>query len=154
MSLGSDYAAIQRLIYRHGHIFDYGKWEEYLQLYRHAEWYNPGAPPLSAQGLLDNFRRMIVMHDGSPRTHHLMHNPLIDVAPDGRTASATTTVQVLQSVPPAFPMQTILVGHYKDEFAKDEGGEWHFTKRETHPIFWGDVSQHAKATSGGYGLDQ
>ncbi|KAJ4204149.1 hypothetical protein NW759_014986 [Fusarium solani] len=146
-SLADDYVSIQRLIYLHGHIFDSGKWDGLQELYRRARWINPGSQPLDAQALIENFRRSIILHDGSPKTHHLMHNPLIDIAPDGRTATAETIVHVLQNVPPALPMQTILIGTYSDNFAKDEVGEWHFTQRSTNAQFWGNVSQHVSMPS-------
>jgi hypothetical protein len=41
----------------------------------------------------------------------------------------------------ALPLQPIISGRYRDQFARGEQG-WHFTRREMYVDLLGDMSQH------------
>jgi hypothetical protein len=77
-------------------------------------------------------------HGNSPRTRHLVLNPIVDV--DGDTASARSTFCVVQSTE-TVPLQPIVVGRYHDTFARDGDG-WYFTARRVDVEHIGDVSAH------------
>jgi hypothetical protein len=77
-------------------------------------------------------------HGNTPRTRHLVLNPIVDV--DGDTASARSTFCVVQQTE-AVPLQPIVVGRYSDAFARDTTG-WYFTERTVDVQMIGDVSDH------------
>ena len=43
---------------------------------------------------------------------------------------------------PSLPLQPIIAGRYRDEFARTDNGEWYFTRRHIVVDLVGDVSQH------------
>ncbi|MGE2715649.1 nuclear transport factor 2 family protein [Mycolicibacterium litorale] len=75
---------------------------------------------------------------GTPRTRHLVLNPIVDV--DGDTATSRSTFCVVQATE-TVPLQPIVVGRYADTFARDGEG-WYFTGRQVDVEFVGDVSAH------------
>ena len=74
----------------------------------------------------------------TPRTRHLVLNPIVDV--DGDTATARSTFCVIQQTD-TIALQPIAVGRYADAFARDSTG-WHFTERTVDLQMIGDVSDH------------
>ena len=74
----------------------------------------------------------------TPRTRHLVLNPIIEVG--RRTASARSTFCVLQCTDEV-PLQPIVVGRYYDAFGRDDAG-WFFTARTMDVEFRGDTSAH------------
>ena len=75
---------------------------------------------------------------GTPRTRHLVLNPIVEI--DGDSATARSTFCVVQATE-RVPLQPIAVGRYYDRFARDGGG-WHFTARIADLEMVGDVSDH------------
>ncbi|SLI11745.1 Ring hydroxylating enzyme beta subunit [Mycobacteroides abscessus subsp. bolletii] len=76
---------------------------------------------------------------GTPRTRHLVLNPVVEVAGDG-TASARSTFCVVQATG-QLPLQPIVVGRYRDTFGRDVHG-WYFSSRRVDVEMVGDVSAH------------
>lgn len=83
----------------------------------------------------------VTLYEGVPRTRHLMSNVLIDVAADGKRATARSCLTVMQGVPPDFPLQAIFIGSYHDVFVR-EAGQWRFRERVIVPDLVGDLSRH------------
>jgi len=81
------------------------------------------------------------LHDGSPRTKHLVTNTVIELADDEPTAVARSSYLVLQQVPGG-PLHPIITGRYEDHLA-DDGG-WHFVERRFFVDLMGDLSQHLR----------
>ena len=77
-------------------------------------------------------------HGNTPRTRHLVLNPIVEL--EGDTARARSTFCVVQQTD-TVPLQPIVVGRYADQFARDETG-WHFTERVADVQMVGDVSDH------------
>ena len=75
---------------------------------------------------------------GTPKTRHLVLNPIVEI--DGDTATARSTFCVVQATD-LVPLQPIVVGRYLDCFARDSAG-WHFTSRIADVEMVGDVSDH------------
>ncbi len=67
-----------------------------------------------------------------------MLNLIVDV--NGDTATARSTFCVVQRTEKV-PLQPIVVGRYRDTFARDKGG-WHFAERLVDIEMIGDVSAH------------
>ena len=78
--------------------------------------------------------------DGTPRTKHLVTNPIILVEEDESQAAARSYFTVLQSTP-ELPLQPIITGRYEDKFERVDNA-WRFTQRRMLPQYFGDLSQH------------
>lgn len=83
----------------------------------------------------------VTLYKGVPLTRHLMSNVLIEVAADGKQASARSCLMVMQGVPPDFPLQAIFIGTYHDVFVCEQG-QWRFRERVIYPNLVGDLSRH------------
>lgn len=119
---------------------DRGDLDGCAALFRNGRWGIVGQlaeGTAAVRALLAN----VTLYDGIPRTRHLMSNVRIDVAADGRHATARSCLMVMQGVPPDFPVQAIFVGTYHDEFVL-EAGQWRFVERAIHPDLVGDLSRH------------
>jgi hypothetical protein len=81
--------------------------------------------------------------DGTPRTHHVTTNLLIEIADDELTATCQSRFTVFQKTE-SLPLQPIIAGRYADSFARTDG-EWHFTERRMRPTLYGDLTQHLPA---------
>jgi hypothetical protein len=82
------------------------------------------------------YRSTVRLHDGSPRTKHLVANLVID------GATARSSYLVLQQVGDG-PLQTIITGRYEDRFVPaPDGPGWRFEQRRFFVDLVGDLSQH------------
>jgi hypothetical protein len=95
-----------------------------------------------ADNILGFIRERVILYDGSPRTNHLMHNPVIEVDRAAGEATAQTYVQILQGVP-GRPIEVIGTGRYRDRFV-EEAGEWRFAERVGRGSLRGDFSRHLR----------
>jgi hypothetical protein len=80
------------------------------------------------------------LHDGSPRTKHLVLNTAIDE--EGETLVARSSYLVLQALD-GFPLQPVITGRYVDRFERDGLG-WHFSERRFIVDLTGDLSHHLR----------
>ena len=151
-----DRVAITELIYRYAELIDAGDFDGLGELLAHAEFGGPRTPRARGANAITALfvattRRFA---DGTPKTRHLVLNPIVEV--DGDTASARSTFCVVQATD-AVALQPIVVGRYYDTFARDggdtfarDGGDtfardtagWHFTQRVAEVEMVGDVSDH------------
>lgn len=83
----------------------------------------------------------------TPRTRHVTTNLIIDVAEDGSSATARSSVVVFQFAPGA-PLRPILVAGYRDRFEPIEG-RWRFTERVHLLAHIEDVSLHLRQSPPG-----
>lgn len=128
------------LIYRYAELIDAGDFDAVGRLLDRAEFGGPRTPTVrGAQNIAAVFgmttRRF---EDGTPKTRHLVLNPVVEV--DGDSATARSTFCVVQSTD-RVPLQPIVVGRYYDGFARDPDG-WHFTRRIADVEMAGDVADH------------
>jgi hypothetical protein len=65
-----------------------------------------------------------------------VHNPIIKFACGGDVAQVVSFVQVLQDVPPDFPLQTIAVSRYRDTVMRDVAG-WYIAERISERVIDG-----------------
>ncbi len=75
--------------------------------------------------------------DGTPRTKHVMTNPIVEVDEDAGTGTARSYFTVLQQVDD-LPLQPVIAGRYRDEFERADG-EWRFTHRHMICDLFGDL---------------
>ena len=84
----------------------------------------------------------MVLHPcGTPRTRHVVTNPIIEVDEAAGTATCRSCYTVLQQTE-TLPLQVIAAGRYLDTFARVDG-QWRFASRD-YSLFDmpGDLSQH------------
>ena len=146
----NDRAAISDLIYRYAELIDAGDFDGVGRLLDRASFGGPRTPAVTgAQNIAAVFAmttrrfpeaegRRPSAGAGTPRTRHLVLNPIVEV--DGDTATARSTFCVVQATD-RVPLQPIVVGRYYDRFAHDDGG-WYFTERIADVEMVGDVSDH------------
>jgi hypothetical protein len=80
------------------------------------------------------------LHDGSPRTKHLVTNIVVHVDDDAGRAEARSSYVVLQHVDEG-PLQPIISGRYRDAFEHVDGA-WRFVERRFFVDLVGDLSRH------------
>ena len=123
-------------------LYDSGDFEGYAQLFADARVVGPLSTLNGADEIAAYHRSNCLLYDGLPETRHVITNIEIDVASDGRSATARSYVTIYQALPD-FPLQAIFVGGYNDEFVKVDGA-WRFAQREAVPYLVGDLSRHAR----------
>lgn len=84
------------------------------------------------------FSRNTLLHDGSPRTKHVVTTTSVE---ERNTIVARSNYVVFQSAP-GFPLQPILIGRYVDELVRDAGGRLRFADRRFFVDLEGDLSRH------------
>jgi 3-phenylpropionate/cinnamic acid dioxygenase small subunit len=138
-----DKLAITELLYRYAELIDAGDFDGVGRLLARATF--GGSGPQGASGaeniakLFGATTRRYPRHGNTPRTRHLVLNPVVDVADDG-TATARSTFCVVQTTE-TVPLQPIVVGRYFDSFSCDDAG-WYFTERRVDVEMIGDISAH------------
>ena len=138
----SDKSDITELLYRYAEFIDAGDFDGVGALLSQASF--GGTGPQGVSGA-DNIAKLFAAttrrypdHGNTPRTRHLVLNPIIDLADNTATARSTfCVVQDTESV----PIQPIVVGRYFDTFGRDADG-WHFTERKVEIQMLGNVSDH------------
>lgn len=143
----SSEAAITNLLYRYAEMVDEGRFEQLApELFAHARFVIAPEPAELIDGAA--MARLIASttiryEDGTPRTKHVITNPILSVDEKGGVASCRSYYTVFQQTP-TLPMQPVVSGRYRDSFARIEG-EWCFTLRDYTLIdMVGDTSQHLR----------
>ena len=153
MTDSRDRDAITDLIYRYAELIDSGDFDGLGLLLGRASFGGPRTPTISGA---DNIAGLFGMttrrfpDSGTPKTRHLVLNPIVEVDGDGAgdTATARSTFCVVQATA-TVPLQPIVVGRYLDGFARDAEG-WYFTSRIADVEMVGDVSDHLLIDPGRY----
>ena len=135
---------ICNLLYRYAEAIDEGRLEDAAGLFRHARIHTGAPTPLDADGLLALWRHILIIHPcGTPRTRHLVTNPILDIDEAAGTAQARSCYTVLQATDD-LPLQVVASGRYHDRFARIDG-EWCFVERDYRQLdFTGDLSRHLR----------
>jgi 3-phenylpropionate/cinnamic acid dioxygenase small subunit len=141
---------ITELIYRYAELLDAGDFDGVGELLGRASFGGPDTPAVSgAESIAALFatatRRFPDTGSGrhradpgTPKTRHLVLNPIVEI--DGDTATARSTFCVVQATE-RIALAPIVVGRYYDSFARDRDG-WYFTERIADVEMVGDVSDH------------
>jgi len=137
----ADKLAITELLYRYAELIDAGDFDGVGELLGRGTFMGvAGAAPIGA--LFAQTTRRFPDHANTPRTRHLVLNPIVEL--DGDIARARSTFCVVQQTD-TVALQPIVVGRYADTFARDADG-WHFTERLVDVQMVGDVSDHLNIT--------
>lgn len=159
MSHSGERAAITDLIYRYAELIDAGDFEALGRLLAQASFGGPRTPMVSGAENIAGLFAMTTRRfdDGTPKTRHLVLNPIVEI--DGDTATARSTFCVVQATD-TVALQPIVVGRYYDtfsrggdRFARDADG-WHFTRRIADVEMVGDVSDHLLIDPTRYDVDR
>lgn len=128
---------ITELLYRYAELIDAGDFDGVGELLGRGNFMGvSGAEAIAA--LFATSTRRFPDHGNTPRTRHLVLNPIVEL--DGDTAHARSTFCVVQQTD-TVPLQPIVVGRYADTFARDDAG-WYFTARIVDVQMVGNVSDH------------
>lgn len=143
----SSEAAITNVLYRYAEMVDAGRFEDLAgELFAHAEFIvaPPPARRIDGAAMAGLMVATTIRHgDGTPRTRHVITNPIVEVDEQAGTATCRSYYTVLQQTE-TLPLQPIVAGRYHDRFARI-AGEWCFTERDYTMIdMVGDVSQHLR----------
>ena len=139
--------AITNLLYRYAEEVDAGRFEQLVGgLFARARFViaPPPAEPIDGAAMAALMARTTIRYsDGTPRTRHVITNPIVEVDEPAGVASCRSYYTVMQQVDGA-PLQPIVCGRYHDTFVRIDG-EWCFGERDyTLVDFVGDVSRHLR----------
>jgi 3-phenylpropionate/cinnamic acid dioxygenase small subunit len=140
--MSDDGFAITNLLYRYAELIDAGDFAGVSDLFAHADVKVGGEVLHGAEPMLALWTAHTKLHaDGTPRTKHVVTNPIVEIAEDRRTASARSYYTVLQATG-IVPLQVIAAGRYHDTFEKVDG-RWRFATRDYSLLdLLGDVRDH------------
>jgi 3-phenylpropionate/cinnamic acid dioxygenase small subunit len=147
----SDKVEIHELLYRYAELIDAGDFDGVGRLLAHATFGGPASGSASGEQIIAKLfattTRRYPEHGNTPRTRHLVLNPIVEL--DGDTATARSTFCVVQATE-TLPLRPVVVGRYVDTFSRDDHG-WHFTERRVDVEMVGDVSAHLTVDPLAYG---
>jgi len=139
----TDVDAIVALVHDYATRIDGGDLEGVARLFAHGTFRSTRGPVRrGAADLLAVLRRVVILHDGIPRTKHVVTNLCVDVDASAGTATARSYFSVLQATA-TLPLQIVVAGRYEDRFARVDGA-WRFADRVVHLDLVGDVSEHVR----------
>jgi 3-phenylpropionate/cinnamic acid dioxygenase small subunit len=146
-----DRFAITELLYRYAELIDAGDFDGVGQLLARGTFGGTGPQGVSGgeniAKLFATTTRRYPEHGNTPRTRHLVLNPIVEISAE-RTATARSTFCVVQDTE-TVPLQPIVVGRYFDAFSCDDSG-WYFTERKVEVQMVGDVSAHLNVDPRGF----
>jgi 3-phenylpropionate/cinnamic acid dioxygenase small subunit len=138
--------AIENLLYSYANAIDDGDYDAIGALFARASLADADGNALvtGSEAVTGMYNYTTFKYDdGTPRTHHVTTNLLIEIADDELTATCQSRFTVFQKTE-SLPLQPIIAGRYADSFARTDG-EWHFTERRMRPTLYGDLTQHLPA---------
>jgi len=135
--------AITTLMFRYAEYVDAADFDAIADLFADAVITNEGVEGEIAGG--EAIKQLYVstnrVHgDGTLRTRHLTANVQIDIDESGGAAAARSSFVVFQQTT-TLPLQPIVTGRYRDQFARGGRG-WHFAQRHIIVDHVGDVREH------------
>lgn len=134
---------ITNLLYRYNELIDNGDLAAALGLFKHAQLKLVTSDELQDyEACLAFLQRVIILYpDGTPKTKHLVTNPIIEIDQVTGTATSRSQYTVLQSTDELL-LQVIASGRYHDRFEYVDG-QWRFAYRD-YTLFdlRGNISHH------------
>lgn len=139
----TDTDRIRNLLGRYCERIDAGDFDGVGELFRSGSLaagdgtaFATGAPAVAAF-----YRASTQLHDGSPRTKHLVLDTVFDEPALDGAVTVRSSYVVLQAVD-GFALQPIIAGRYVDRFERDEEDSWCFAERRFLVDLVGDLSHH------------
>jgi hypothetical protein len=136
---------ILNLLYAYAERMDLGDLDGTAELFRHAKIEKGCGPPFDHREILEYWRTVVILYpDGTPRTKHVITNPILDIDEPAGLASCRSYYTVFQSTQD-FPLQAIATGRYHDRFERKDD-TWRFIFRDYRlGDLRGDLSRHVRA---------
>jgi len=133
---------ITNLLHLYADCIDSGDFETGADLFTHGVVVSYGRRFEGREAIMALWRSFVRLYaDGTPKTRHIITNPIIELSADGQQANSRSQWTILQAAP-GFPLQVIGSGRYYDTFQRIDGA-WHFKLREYASIdLVGDFSAH------------
>lgn len=139
----NDVIEITNLLYAYNDLIDRGNLEGAMDLFKDAKLKISGVDePVDHKTFLAILKRVVIIYsDGTPKTRHMVTNPIINIDDIHGIATSKATFTVLQQTE-TLPLQIIATGYYNDKFEKWEG-KWRFKYRESElPHIYGNIHGH------------
>jgi hypothetical protein len=134
---------IENLLYRYAELIDAGDYDGIGELFAHGSIADEqgNAMATGAEAITALYTATTRKYDdGTPKTQHILTNPIIEFGPDGTDATCRARFTVLQQTD-LLPLQPIISGAYVDSFEKVDGA-WRYTEKRMVMRLFGDLSQH------------
>ena len=141
--MASSEVEIANLVYRYAECIDGGDFEGAAALFAHAR-IKTALGEIGSKEVLQMWRdSVIVYEDGTPRTKHVITNPIIEVDEAAGRGTCRTYYTVMQQAGDG-PLAPVICGRYHDAFERVDG-RWRFSYRDysLHDLP-GDMSRHAR----------
>lgn len=147
---------IRNLLGRYCDLMDAGDWPGVGALFARGRLADEHGVELAAgaEAVAAFYAAGTQVHDGSPRTKHLVANTVLDDPAADGTVTARSSYLVLQAVD-GLALQPVITGRYVDSFAPGTTGTgtatggsgpggWHFVERRFAVDLVGDLSHHLR----------
>ena len=139
------------VIYRYGHAIDYGDEADWLDCFLpdaeyDLRWPGPDGAELRFRGTAD-LKEFFRGHTHAPEAwhKHLVVKPIVEIAPDG--LSATSRCYVLRVDHWKGAREITAFGRYHDRLVRCEDGRWRFSRRLI------ELESIEEELSAGHGVD-
>ncbi len=136
---------ITNLLYSYAQYIDSGDFDSAANLFSNAQIkLDNESGPVTYKELLTLWKKSIITYsDGTPKTKHLITNPILNINITKGTATCCSYYTVMQSTD-TLPLQAIASGRYYDEFVRIKG-EWRYSFRDySLRDAFGDMSHHSR----------
>jgi hypothetical protein len=139
---------ILNLIHSYAERIDEGDLEGVAELFRDATLVfedDDGtilAEAVGREQVLRTYRGVVIHEDGTPRTRHVVTNPILAIDEDAGTATCRYYVTVFQQTD-ALPLQAVWAIRYEDALRRVDG-VWRLERRRGFGHLRGDTSQHLR----------
>lgn len=137
--------AISNLLYLYAELMDAGDLDGAAALFRHADiLVGDSDTPIDFRALRETWGRYVLLHPcGTPRTKHVVTNPIIEIDEVAGAATCRSYYTVLQACGD-FALQPIAAGRYHDRFERIDG-IWRFSFRDYRMLdLVGALGQHLR----------
>lgn len=140
----SDECQILNLLHRYCELQDAADFVAVSELFRHSGYRVQGGASLFGYDEVHALktRHDRIHEDGTLRTKHVTTNTILEIDPDGRSATTRSYFTVYQGTK-SLPLQCVIAGRYHDRFEKVDGA-WRFADRLIIGDLQGDLSQHLR----------
>ncbi len=136
---------ITNLLYRYNEFIDKGDLAGAAGMFKDAKLKLRGYDGLQGFAeVLPMLQHVVIIYpDGTPRTKHVVTNPIIEIDEEAGKADTRSQYTVFQATED-IPMQVIAAGSYHDSFERVDG-KWRFSYRD-YTLFnmAGNISGHLK----------
>lgn len=138
---------ITNLLYRYAELIDGGDLAGAAALFEHARIkLNSSEEPQDSQAVLSVWRNYMKIYPcGTPRTKHVITNPIIEIDEAAGKATCRSYYTVLQATD-ELPLQIVAAGRYHDTFVR-VGGAWRYSYRDYSLLdLKGNLSGHLNSS--------